>query len=124
MYYGKDIDSTDRSLTDNIKKSKLVEYMQTLVNPDESSNIEINGCSWKDLNHDRSLVIKSDMGPTLIIRPDGGFCRGWNLDRDAAKRRGQWYDTKCGIDDDIPIYSAPKDGRYIYYVIYKRSTHD
>ena len=124
LYYGKDIDSTDRSLTDNIKKSKLVEYMQTLVNPDESSNIEINGCSWKDLNHDRSLVIKSDRGPTLIIRPDGGFCRGWNLDRDAAKRRGQWYDTKCGIDDDIPIYSAPKDGRYLYYVIYKRSTHD
>ena len=122
--YGKDIDSDDRSLTDSIRKSQLVEYMQALVNPNGLSNIEITGCSHSDLNHDRSLVVKSDRGHTLIIRPDGGFCRGWYYDKYTARINGESYDTECGIGDDIPIYSKPNDNRYLYYVIYKRPTRN
>ena len=91
--------------------------MNNLLNPEGDDSIKINGCRYRDLNHDRTLKIKSDEGHTLIIRPDGGFGRGWILD--TQNTNGQWYDNNCTIDADIPIISRPTDNRYIYYVIYK-----
>ena len=114
---GKDADDKYRRLTDYIDGYCLEGYMNNLLNPEGDDSIQINGCRYRDLNHDRTLKIKSDEGHTLIIRPDGGFGRGWTLD--TQNTNGQWYDNNCTIDADIPIISRPTDNRYIYYVIYK-----
>ena len=115
------VDDADRYLNSSIYAVKLLGYMNGLLE-DEIRNsgeneIKVEGCQWKDMNHDRSLRIVSDSGHVLIIRPDGGFGRGWAVD--GRNSNGVVYDTGCTINTDIPIYSKPQDGRYLYYVIYK-----
>lgn len=115
------VDDPDRYLNSSIYAAKLLGYMNGLLE-DEIRNsgeneIKVEGCQWKNMNHDRSLRIASDSGHVLIIRPDGGFGRGWAVD--GHNSNGVVYDTSCTINTDIPIYSKPQDGRYLFYVIYK-----
>lgn len=116
------VGDANRYLNSSIYAVKLVDFMEWLLQDeirDSGENeIKVEGCKWKDMNHDRSLKIVSDCGHVLIIRPDGGFARGWSVDGHSSN--GVVYDTtNCTITTDIPIYSKPQDGRYLYYVIYK-----
>jgi hypothetical protein len=114
-------DDPNRYLTSSIYAVKLVGYMKKFLEEEicnsGENEILVEASQWKNMNHDRSLKIVSNKGHILIIRPDGGFGRGWAVDGQCAD--GIEYDTRCTINTNIPIYSKPQDGRYLYYVIYK-----
>ena len=99
----------------------MLGYAEEFLNPENDPNISVEGKRWNDLTHDRWLSIKSNNGYSLIIKPDGGFARGWAIDKDTAIANGRKYTVQnCQIETEVPIYSRPKDGRYVYYIIYKR----
>lgn len=113
------VDDSYRRLGYTINSGDLLEFAKTLLNPNNDDRITIVGKRWEELNHDRWLSIKSDTGHTLIIKPDGGFSRGWYVD--GINCNGVIYTPdNSRADTVIPIAISDADGRSVYYVIYKR----
>ena len=107
-----------RRLTFTIDHRDLLEFAEAFLNPNNDDRIEVVGKRWEEFNHDRWLSIKADTGHTLIIKPDGGFKRGWYVD--GSRCNGGWYTpNNSQMDVKIPITASDTDGRLVYYLIYK-----
>lgn len=106
-------DDLSRRLFYTIDHRDLLNFAEAFLNPNNDDRIKVVSKEWKEFNHDRWLSIEANTGHKLIIKPDGGFQRGWHVDR-------MYTPDNSPMNAEIPIIARDTDGRLVYYLIYKR----